>query len=504
MKSQPPGQLPPPDQTAAEPAAWTHAPKEAEVATLSVALDRSSSEPLVRQLYRALRELIMTRRLAPGARLPSTRKLSRDLQVSRTVTLDAFAQLGAEGFFESRRGSGHFVAPLKLLAENAEPRLASRPAEAEPSVWSPHGRPFDPAWQAVDVFPGQTWSRMLGRGWRRHQSQALERHWAGLPVLREALAGHLHALRGVPLSPDEIFITAGNSDAMSLVARSIGRGSRVWVEDPGYAASIRIFEREGLRIVRVPVDAEGLDVAAGERVAPDAAVALVTATRQFPLGMPLSLNRRLALLDWARRSGAIIVDDDFDGEIRFGGRPLQSLASLDGHARVLTVGSFSKVTFPGLRLGYIAGPSELVARLADARRGSQGLVPTGDQAALAEFITTGSFARHLRQLRTYLTRRRQILLDAIRKDLAGLAEVMDQQSGMLMTVKLSNALSQHTSDVAIATLARERGIVLMPLSEQYAAGGTAGFLLGYAGWDEPQLVAAIKAFVELLRELASQ
>jgi GntR family transcriptional regulator/MocR family aminotransferase len=474
------------------------------VAILSVTLDRASVEPLVRQLHRALRDLILVGRLAPGARLPSTRKLSRDLQVSRTVTLDAFAQLGAEGFLDSIHGSGHFVASLRLPAADSKPRPAVRKAEAEPSVWSAQGQPFDPAWQAVDVFPSQLWSRMLGRGWRRHQSEAIERHWAGLPVLREALAGHLHALRGVPLSADEIFITSGNNDAMSLIARSIGRGAEAWVEDPAYAAAVGIFEREELRVVRVPVDAEGLEVAAGEHLAPEAALALVTATRQFPLGMPLSLNRRLALLDWARRSGAIIVDDDFDGEIRFGGRPLQSLASLDHQARVLTVGSFSKVTFPGLRLGYVAGSAELIGPLADARRNSQGLVPTADQAALAEFITTGAFARHLRQLRTYLTRRRQILVECLRRDFAGLLEVLDQQAGMLLTVRLSETLTERMSDVVIATRARECGLVLMPLSEQYAGGGMNGFVLGYAGWDEQQLVAAINAFVELLRDIAKR
>jgi len=471
---------------------------------LSVTLDRTSAEPLVRQLYLTLRELIMTRRLAAGARLPSTRKLSRDLQVSRTVTLDAFAQLGAEGFLESRHGSGHFVAPLAFGQADSTRRAAVQAAEAQPSAWSPHGRPFDPGWQAVEVFPGQVWSRMLGRGWRRHQSETLERHWAGLPVLREALAGYLHALRGVPLSADEVFVTSGNNDAMSLIARSAGRRASVWVEDPGYAATIGIFERERLRVVRVPVDAEGVDVAAGERLAPDAALALVTATRQFPLGMPLSLNRRLALLDWAGRSGAIIIDDDFDGEIRFGGRPLQSLASLDRHARVLTVGSFSKVTFPGLRLGYVAGPAELISRLADARRLSQGLVPTADQAALAEFIATGAFSRHLRQLRTYLTRRRQILVEAVRRDFVGLAEVLDQQAGMFITVRLSPGLAERASDAAIAELARERGIVLMPRSEQYAAAGAAGFLLGYAGWSEAELHTALRQLAGLLSEVAGR
>jgi GntR family transcriptional regulator/MocR family aminotransferase len=475
------------------------------VAVLSVTLDRASAEPLVRQLYRHVRELILTQRLRAGARLPSTRSLSRDLQVSRTVALDAFGQLAAEGFLESRRGAGHFVAELRLpVTDAAAPRRLS--PEPERPISSPSGRPFDAAWQAVDLFPGQVWSRMLGRAWRRHQIAAMQRHWAGLPVLRETLAHHLHALRGVPLTDDEIIITSGNADALTLIARAFGSGSsrRAWVEDPGFAGSSRVFGAEGLEIVPVPVDAEGLDVGRGEQLAPDAALALVTATRQFPLGMPLTLPRRLALLEWARRSGAVIVDDDYDSEIRFSGRPLQTLAGLDPAARVLTIGSFSKLTFPGLRLGYAAGPSGLIGALVEQRRTSQALVETSGQAAFAEFVSTGGFARHLRRLRTYLVRRRHLVVEALRTEVGDLVDVLPQEVGMHVTVRLNRALDERIGDVVLAERASRRGLVVMPLSEQYSnAAREPGFLLGYAGWSEAELRAAIGEFAALLREAAS-
>ena len=363
------------------------------IAMLSVALDRDATKSLVRQLYLRVRELILTHRLPAGTRLPSTRKLSRDLEVSRTVTLDAFGQLAAEGFVHSEQGSGHFVAELPMA--RVEPAAAPQAAipDTAASIWSASGTPFDPAWQAADVFPSQVWARMLGRGWRRHQAAALERHWAGLPVLREAIARHLHALRGLALSPDQIMVTAGNSDILPLIARSVAKARAgqvsAWIEDPGLGSAREIWGAEGLRIVPVPVDEQGLVVAEGERLAPEAGLALVTPTRQFPLGMPLTLSRRLSLLAWARRSGALLIDDDYDGEVRFSGRPLQSLGGLDPAARVLMLGSFSKLTFSGLRLGYAAGPPDIIADLVERRRDCYTLVPTTAQAALAEFIATG-------------------------------------------------------------------------------------------------------------------
>jgi GntR family transcriptional regulator/MocR family aminotransferase len=478
---------------------------DATIALLSVTLDRLSGQPLVRQLYAHLRELILTRRIAPGARLPSTRKLSRELDVSRTVTLEAFGQLAAEGFLETRLGSGHYVAHLRLPEAGAMLAHAAPPDLPDDSVWSARGRPFDPAWQAVDLFPSQLWGRMLGRGWRRHQASALERHWLGLPALRSALVEHLRALRGVVLGPDQVMITAGMTDTLALVARAVSRDGEVsgWVEDPGLGTSREILRRNGVRVVPVPVDGEGVRVEEGERLAPDAALALITPTRQFPLGMPLSLPRRLALLDWARRANAVVLDDDYDGEIRFAGRPLQSLASLDPAARVLTLGSFSKLTFAGLRLGYVAGPADLIARLAECRRQSYSLVATPQQAALAEFIATGAFARHLRALRAYLTRRRLVLVERLRREAGDLVEVLPQEVGMHVTVRLVPSISKRIDDVALSARAAAEGLVLVPLSGQYAAGaGEHGFLLGYAGWSETQFDEALERLIALLRNSA--
>lgn len=477
---------------------------------LSVSLDSGSSEPLVRQLYRTVRDLIMSGRLAAGARLPSTRKLARDLQVSRTVTLDAFAQLAADGFIEGRHGSGHFVAALPIGGVGGATSAPMRRADDQgASIYSEAGVPFDPAWQDVELFPSRVWARMLGRGWRRHQSAALERHWAGLPVLREVIAQHLLALRGSVLTPDQVMITSGHVEALGLMARCLKqeRGGEVsaWIEDPGLGSTRQALIAGGILPVPIPVDEQGLIVSEGERRAPDAALAIVTPTRQFPLGMPLSLPRRLSLLAWAKGSGALIVDDDYDGEVRFSGRPLQSLASLDPGGRVLTLGSFSKLTFSGLRLGYAAGPADLIAELVARRRENYLLVPSNVQAAFAEFIATGNFARHLRQLRTRLTRRRRALHDALRERAAGLLEILPQEAGMHLTARLTGAVALKTSDVAIAERARERGLVVMPLSPQYAGeGGEQGFFLGYAGWDERRLVAAAVTFVELLREITRE
>lgn len=471
---------------------------------LSVALERDNAVPMVRQLHDHLRDLILTGRLPAGSRLPSTRELSHDLQVSRTVTLDAFGQLAAEGFLETRHGSGHFVAHLQLPRSDERPAsVAFEEVEADASIWTPAGVPFDPSWQAVDLFPAQSWTRMLGRGWRRHGMQLLERHWGGLPALREALAEHLHALRGIAFGANEVMITAGNTDALSLIARAFGRGRQAWLEDPGLGTARQTFEREGVTTVAVPVDAEGVQVAEGERRAPEAALALVTPTRQFPLGMPLSLPRRLALLDWARRSGAVLVDDDYDGEIRFAGRPFRPLASLDPAAPVITLGSFSKLTFPGMRLGYAAGPSQLIARLIECRRESYAMIPSTGQAALAEFILTGAFARHLRALRNALTRRRQLLVDMLAREADDLVEILPQEVGMHLSVRLRGALAQRCSDIELSARAREAGIVLLPLSRQYVeAEPISGFLLGYAGWAPEDMRPAVVGLIETLRMAA--
>ena len=501
-----------------KPAAGGARDSAAATALLAVVLERDGAEPLGRQLYRRIRELIVQQRLAPGARLPSSRRLAGDLGVSRAVTLDAYDQLTSDGYVEGRRGSGQYVRALDRVRPARRPAAAEtpRPPLASDDLLSLRGLPFDPDAPALDLFPADDWARLMARGWKRDAAAALAFDpWAGLPSLRAAVAGHLRALQGLDYAPDQVVITAGNADALGLIARALPRRpadaartdalpgesgiEQAWVEDPGHNGARRALARAGLTPVPVPVDAEGLDVAAGRARAPDARLALVTPARQFPMGAPLSLPRRLALMDWARETGAAVVADDYDSELRFSGRPVAALASLGGGEAVLSIGSFSRLTFPGLRLGYVVGPAALIARLTEARARDGALVPTAAQPALAEFIAGGGFARHLRALRRQMTARREALVAALETRLAGWASVLPQEAGLHLTVRLDPAIAQ--SDVQISDRAAALGLNLDPLSTHTAnPDGPQGFLLGYAAWDEAQLAAAVEVLARVVED----
>jgi GntR family transcriptional regulator/MocR family aminotransferase len=472
-------------------------------ALLSVVLDRGIPEALGHQLYRRIRELILSGRLAATARLPSTRRLAEDLGVSRTVTLAAYDQLGIEGYIEARRGSGQYVRSLdRTEGSMARQTPPGRKTRAMPASSLHRDRPFDAVAPAWELFPNGAWARSLARGWRREGALAVSYdNWAGLASLRAAIADHLRALQGLNFTAAHVVITAGNTDALQLIAWALATPrAEVWVEDPGHMGARGALRRGGLEVTPVPVDSEGLDVAAGRRLAPGARFALVTPARQFPLGMPLSLPRRIALLDWANERGAVVIEDDYDSEIRFTGRPLASLASLDTGAAVLSIGSFSKLTFPGLRLGYIVGPERLVARLVRAREVAGTPVATTAQPALAEFISGGGFARHLRTLRQEITHRREALIAALRTQLRDEVMILPQEVGMHLTITLSDSVTARTSDEEIAALARTRGLNLEPLSSHPStAPGPQGFLLGYAAWNLDRLVAGVEELARLLR-----
>lgn len=478
----------------------------ATTALLSVVLDRAAPEPLGRQLYLRIRDLILLGRLAAGAKLPSSRKLADDLGVSRTVSLAAYDQLSVEGYLEARHGSGHYVQAL-----NRRPLAAARPAvraqrgEAE-AAEAPmlRGRPFDPDAPASALFPTQVWAKLMARGWRRDGEAATGfDEWAGLASLRTAIAGYLRALQGLDCTAEHVVITAGAADSLQLITRALGsRGAQIWVEDPGHVGARQTLQREGLEVTPAPVDAEGLDVAAARRLAPRARFALVTPSRQFPSGAPLSLSRRVALIDWAHENDAVVIADDYDSELRFAGRPMTALSSLDSHGVVLSIGSFSKITFPGLRLGYVVGPPALIARLVKARAREGVPVATGAQPALAEFIAGGGLARHLRALRLQMGLRREALAAALQTRLGPAVSILPQEVGMHLAITLNDALARGRSDVEIAGLAAVRGLNLDPLSNHAAAAeGRQGFLLGYAAWDEARLMTGVEELARLLADL---
>lgn len=357
---------------------------------------------------------------------------------------------------------------------------------------------------APDQFPHGEWARLLGRSWRKTGSTLSGPvDWAGLPSLREAISRHLYALKGIECASNEVVITTGIADALHLIARSLPRPLNkppsAWVEDPGHAAARHVLRCEGLTPVPVPVDEEGLNVPAAVRLAPDARLALVTPSRQFPLGMPMSLARRIALLAWAEDRGALIVEDEYDSEIRFTGQPLSSLLSIGRPGSVCLIGSLSKLTFPGLRLGYIVGARPLVQRMIVERAKSGALVATTAQPALSEFIDTGGFARHLRNLRLTLARRREALIAELAARLPEQIIIQPQEVGMHLTVTFTEKLRSVVTDVQLSKCGADRRLRLTNLSSHSTSPNSRqGLLLGYGAWNPALLSTAVGSLADLI------
>jgi GntR family transcriptional regulator/MocR family aminotransferase len=483
----------------------------------AVGVDRDSAIPLYRQLYEAYRNAIVERRFRGGQRVPSTRSLAAELGISRIAVLGAFEQLLAEGYFESRPGSGTFVAAA-LPDEILRPRPAAAGAPSRPGTgkrpiarrtdgirrktprpWWMGGGAFSVGEPPVDQFPFRTWSSLLGRRARRADARELcIGNALGLPALREAVAEYLRAARAVRCEADHVMITGGSQQALDLAARVLlDPGDPAWIEEPSYFGIRKVLSLAGVRPVPVRVDAEGIDVDAGIAREPRARAAFVTPSHQFPLGVTMSATRRLQLLDWARRTGSWIVEDDYDSEYRYGNLPIASLQGLDRDARVVYVGTFTKILFPGLRLGYLVLPPDLVDAFVDARGATDFYSPTFLQAVLADFIREGHFARHIRRIRLVCGQRRAALVEAIERNLGDTLTVLGDDAGMYLTA----ALPAGTNDRDVAARAAERGVWTPPLSDAYLGESRRrpGLILGYGGTDLPAIaegIARLRGIVE--------
>jgi GntR family transcriptional regulator/MocR family aminotransferase len=476
--------------------------------------------PLYRQAYRALRTGILEGRLAPGERLPSSRVLAREAELARNTVLQAYEQLVAEGYAESRRGAGTFVvAELPEAARPARPQRAkSTPAALRLSAYAERAvqrfargiswgrrRPTprydfrygDPAYRD---FPHATWCRLLARRARR----ASERHLSysdpgGAPELREALAAYLSRARGVSCTPDDVLVVYGTQQAIDLTARVlIDPGSRAIVEEPGYPGIRHALEIAGADVLPLAVDAEGLPAEnlAGER----ARLLCVTPSHQFPTGGVLPLARRLALLAWAERVGAFVLEDDYDGEFRYDGRPLESLQALDRSGCVLYAGTVSKVMFPALRIGYLVMPASLREPLLAAKAFADTGTAQLEQRVLADFIAQGFFERHLRRARVRNAARRAALLAAIARELGDQVEVVGANAGLHVVAWLRGVLPGELR--TLRELAARRDVGIHPISPFYAARPRrAGILLGYAALDEPAIAEGVHRLARALRDL---
>ncbi len=473
--------------------------------------------PLYRQLYDAVRAAILDGQLPAGARLPATRVLAVDLGLSRTTVLTAMAQLLAEGYVEGKRGSGTCVArvlPDAALhigrtpagvgpSSSATGRTLSRrgqllaTASLGPSRDAGVARAFRPGVPALDLFPWKTWLAIEERLLRRLSGALrLYDNPAGYRPLRQAVADYLGAARAVRCEADQVIVVAGSQQALDLVARVLlDPGDAVWVEEPGYAGATGALAAAGARVVPVPVDAEGLDVAAGRQRCAAARLAYVTPSHQYPLGMTMSLGRRLALLRWASDAEAWVVEDDYDSEYRYTGRPLAALQGLDTEGRVIYTGTFSKVLFPALRLGYLVAPTDLADAFARAKALTDRGSPVLEQAVVADFLAEGHFGRHIRRMRALYGERQATLVRAARESLAGALDVPAQECGM----HLVGWLLAATDDRQVSEEAARHGVEAPPLSAfGLDACPTPGLVLGYASFDEQQIALGVDRLARTL------
>jgi GntR family transcriptional regulator / MocR family aminotransferase len=474
--------------------------------------------PLYQQLYAHLRTAILTGKLTGGTKLPSTRTLADELGVSRNTVLNAYEQLRAEGYLESSTGSGTFVAqvlpetllgkssrktttrtspPRPHLSKHATLQLAAPPAPAPEPLGPGLVSPFRTSMPALDAFPYKVWSQLIIRQAKHISQQVLQyQEVAGYRPLREAIATHITLSRQVQCSPEQIIIVAGSQGGLDLVSRLfLNAGDAVWVEDPGYFGARGAFLGAGAHVVPVPVDCEGLVVEAGIKRAPKARLVHVTASHQFPLGVTMSVQRRLALLEWANCANAYILEDDYDSEYRYSGRPLAALQGLDDTGRVIYIGTFSKVFFPALRIGYLVLPTSLVEPFLTVRHYVDVHPPILEQAVLTDFIREGHFERHIRRMRKLYAERRAALLEAI-KDLP--LEIDEPEAGL----RCIGWLPEGMDDVALVQKAAEHGLELWPVSAfSIEPIKRKGILLGYGGSSKEVMQDGVRRLAAALGDM---
>ncbi len=467
--------------------------------------DRSARVSTTLWLVDALRQEILSGRLRAGTRLPASRTLAREHGVARGTVQAAFEQLRVEGYVRARTGSGTYVTdvlPDQLLrveaARGEEPERAGRSrrppvrrlshagsrVERPASGRLPGLRAFRANHPALSLFPTTLWAQVTGRCVRRATlAHLVEGEVAGWMPLRKAVAEYLNQSRGVVCEPEQVLIVSGTQEAVDLVSRTLlDQGDTVCVEDPGYTGAVRLFEAHGARICPVRVDAEGM-VVPSVRMRPPK-LAYVTPAHQFPLGVTMTACRRIDLLAWARVTGAMVLEDDYDSEYRFAGRPVPALQGLDRRGVVLYTGSFSKVLFPGLRLGYLVVPPDLVDRFAAMKSVVGQHAPLLDQAVLHEFMVEGHFGRHVRRMREIYAARRCALRESVGRHLKGLLEVGGIEAGLQTAAWLAEGIDEERA----AEAARERQVEVVPLG-RYARKPQerAGLQLGFAAVDEEEL-----------------
>lgn len=409
-------------------------------------LDPTAAEPFYRQIYERFRGAIAGGVLKPGDRIPSARALTQELGLARGTIDAAYSLLAAEGYIQARGQAGTVVTP-DLKPGSPLPSPPPRPDAGPVAVsFRPESiLPFQMGLPALDRFPRKIWARLGARFVRAMQpSDMVHPPVYGLPALRAEIAAYLQVSRGIDCAPSQVFVTSGYRHSLTLIAQALLKaGDHVWLEDPGYPPTRELLAYLNIAVAPVPVDREGMDVAEGLRRAPRARAAVVTPAHQSPLSVSLSLPRRLALLDWAAREDAWIVEDDYDGEYRYVSRPLPALKSLDRAGRVFYAGTFSKVLLPSLRLAYVVVPQAQVERFEQVSQAFTGGSPELTQAIVTAFITEGHFARHIQRMRKLYAERRELTVAGLESVLDGRLRIDAQPGGMHLILRPRDELSDR-------------------------------------------------------------
>jgi GntR family transcriptional regulator/MocR family aminotransferase len=484
------------------------------VSSLELTLDnRPQNQTLTSWLYAQLRLAIIEGRLRPGSRLPASRDFAKLYGLSRGTVVSVFERLQSEGYVSCRVGAGTRVNRIERVNSvhtlNSTPPAYVRRVIADyvrPKPWigldaRPGVRPFCMRVPAIAEFPAELWGRIAARRARNFRSWLQTDHdGRGYRPLRDAIADYLASSRGVRCSSDQIIVVSGVQQGLDLLARLLLRqGDPIWMEDPGYFGATIAFGNAGAQMIGVPLDEQGLSVAAGLRLCPHAKGAYVTPAHQFPLGMTMSLERRMALLNWASDTGAFIIEDDYDSEYRFEGLPVPAMQGLDRHSNVIFIGSFNKLLFPSLRIGYVVLPPSLVDLFLAFRYRTDFYNPSSDQAVLSDFIADGHLGRHLRRMRDLYAGRLTALHDGSKRYLRGLLETSDVRAGLYTAAFLKNGMTSRQAEKAAA-----RCDIEVAALDRYTlqSPDPKGVLLGFAAFDEKTLRAGlVKLSTALGRQL---
>lgn len=481
-----------------------------------IRIDRDGEAPLHHQVYVGFRNAILRGELGPGQQVPSSRALAAELDISRFPVLDAYSQLHVEGYVVSRKGAGTFVSSSLIHlegsggldgsgAESAEELQGERPTSRRAAQY-PHfeDAPWRNGWgafsvhqPALDQFPFESWSKLVARHSRSPRIHAIRPiDPLGLMPLRAAICSYLRTARAVRCEPEQIMVVSGSQQALDITVRVLlDPGDSAWIEDPCYPLARSVLMGAGCRVVPVPVDEEGMNVEAGVKLSRNARAAFVTPSHNYPLGATMNISRRLQLLDWARKASAWIVEDDYDSEFRFEGMPIPSLQGLDSARRVIYIGTFSKVLFPSVRLGYLVIPPDLVDIYRSVRVATDIFPPYLVQEVLTDFMNSGQFARHIRRMRALYKSRYTALVESLHAEFGDALEVHGAKAGMHLSVMLPDSLSDHE----VARRAAQENLWLWPISHSWSGNRVRqGLILGFGNTGEDQMLPAVQHLRRIL------